>query len=87
MFGVDVVQRDLTDADEDCGVEISFSALLHFKRVSFERVGRDDAEMTAAAACAPYITGAVNDGRAQKPRLLERMLSGRKFQSASSATR
>ncbi len=42
MFGVNVVQRDLTNAGEDRGVEIRLSALLHFKRVSFERVDRNN---------------------------------------------
>jgi hypothetical protein len=42
MFGVNVVQRDLTDTSEDRGVEIRLRALLHFKRVSFESVGRNN---------------------------------------------
>jgi hypothetical protein len=85
MFGVDAVERDLSNAGEDCGVEIGFGALLHLKRVGFNL--NVWAETTAGAACAPYITGAVKDGRARKPRLLVRMFSGRNSQSASSATR
>ena len=83
MFGVDAVERDLSNAGEDCGVEIGLGALLHLKRVGLNVW----AETTAGAACAPYITGAVKDGRARKPRLLGRMFSGRNSQSASSATR
>ena len=39
MFGVNVVERDLSNTGEDCGVEIGLGALLHFKRVGFKRVG------------------------------------------------
>ncbi len=39
MFGVNVVERDLSNTGEDRGVEIGLGALLHFKRVSFKRVG------------------------------------------------
>jgi hypothetical protein len=42
MFGVNGVQRDLSNAGEDRGVEIGLGALLHFKRVSFKRVGGDN---------------------------------------------
>ncbi len=39
MFGVNVVERDLSHTGEDCGVEIGLGALLHFKRVGIKSVG------------------------------------------------